>query len=233
MKKFIVLSFLLTTLGSYAQDCKNYYFLTSNSVIEMTLYDKKGEISGKQSWAISDVKKDGNAYRSTVNTVMMDEKGKEIAKSSGEYKCVNGILQADIRMNMNTGQSQNKDMTGEASYDGSYIEYPPAMQPGQTLPDAEATISMKNNSGLASVINFKQTGRKVADKETITSAAGTWQAYKITYDAEMKIKVAGIGIPTRMKVTEWFVPGFGMVKSETSSKNGKLMGSSLITSIKK
>jgi hypothetical protein len=36
-----------------------------------------------------------------------------------------------------------------------------------------------------------------------------------------------------MKVTEWFVPNFGIVKSETSDKNGKLMGSSMLTSIKK
>ncbi len=232
MKKITVFLLALICVGAYAQECKNYYFLTGNSVVEMTLYDKKGEVNGKQTWTISEVKKDGSNYLSTVSTLMVDEKGKEITKSTGQYKCVNGVLQADIRMNMSSPSGQNTSQN-EVTYDGNYIEYPATMQAGQSLPDAEATISMKNQGGMATVLNFKLTGRTVVDKETITSPAGTWEAFKITYDAEMKIKIAGIGIPTRMKVTEWFVPGFGMVKSETYTKNGKLMGSSMITSIKK
>lgn len=210
MKKIILLILTFSFLGSYAQDCKNYYFLTGNAVVEMTMYDKKGEVSGKQTWTISDVKREASSLSSTVSTVMTDDKGKEIAKSTGQYKCANGVLQADIRMNMS--QPQNKDATAEASYDGNYIEYPPSMQAGQTLADAEATITSKSG-GMNTSINFKQTNRKVADKETVTSPAGTWEAYKITYDATITTKIAGIGIPLRMKVTEWFVPGFGMVKS--------------------
>jgi len=35
------------------------------------------------------------------------------------------------------------------------------------------------------------------------------------------------------KVTEWFAPGFGVVKSETYARNGKLLGSTQLTSLKK
>jgi hypothetical protein len=48
----------------------------------------------------------------------------------------------------------------------------------------------------------------------------------------MKVKMAGIGIPMNMKTTEWFVPAFGIVKTETFKK-GKLVGSSLLTKLKK
>ncbi|MEO6687283.1 MAG: hypothetical protein ABIN24_15030, partial [Dyadobacter sp.] len=133
MKKLLFSLLALTSICSFAQECKNYYFLTGNSIIEMTLYDKKGEVSGKQTWTILDVKKDGNSFSSTVNTVMTDHKGKEIAKSSGQYKCSNGVLQADIRMNMNQPQSKD-NVAGEVSYDGNYIEYPASMQAGQDLP---------------------------------------------------------------------------------------------------
>jgi hypothetical protein len=36
-----------------------------------------------------------------------------------------------------------------------------------------------------------------------------------------------------MQVKEWFAPNFGIVKTESNAKNGKLMGSTLIPSIKK
>ncbi len=45
--------------------------------------------------------------------------------------------------------------------------------------------------------------------------------------------MSGIGIPVNMVVNEWFVPGFGVVKTESYNKKGKLMGSTLLTSIKK
>ncbi len=49
----------------------------------------------------------------------------------------------------------------------------------------------------------------------------------------MKIKMIGIGIPMVMQTTEWFVPNFGVVKSETFSKKGNKMGSTLLTKLKK
>jgi hypothetical protein len=36
-----------------------------------------------------------------------------------------------------------------------------------------------------------------------------------------------------MQTTEWFVPNFGVVKSETFSKKGNKMGSTLLTKLKK
>jgi hypothetical protein len=83
-------------------------------------------------------------------------------------------------------------------------------------------------------VDFKEEGRTVSGKETVTSPAGTWEAYVISYDGAMKTKMAGIGLPaSNFTVKEWFVPGIGVVKSETASKSGKVIGSTLLTSIKK
>ncbi len=59
------------------------------------------------------------------------------------------------------------------------------------------------------------------------------EAFKISYNGLFRMQMSGIGIPMNMVVTEWFVPGFGIVKTESYNKNGKLMGSSMLTSIKK
>ena len=93
-------------------------------------------------------------------------------------------------------------------------------------------MDMNMKGGLKSSLSFKEENRKVAGKETVTSPAGSWEAFVISYDGNMKTRMAGIGLPAfNFTVKEWFVPGMGIVKSETYSKNGKLVGSTLLTAI--
>ena len=69
------------------------------------------------------------------------------------------------------------------------------------------------------------TNRKVEGKESITTAAGTWDCFKISYHSKVLVKII-VGIPMNSNVTEWYAPGFGVVKTES---NG---GWTAITSIK-
>jgi hypothetical protein len=230
--KRLFITLLFAPLFSVAQDCKTYYFMTNNSSVEMTMYDKKGKESGKQTWKISDVKKTGSGFQSQVASTFVDEKGKEITSGKGTYKCEGGILKADVRLNMPQEQMQAYNTT-DAKFDNAYIEYPAKPVEGQALANVDFKMDVTNKSGLATTITFKETNRKVEKKETITSPAGTWEAYLITYDAVIKTQVGPMGIPVTLRCKEWFVPNFGIVKTETYNKGGKLIGSTLITSIKK
>jgi hypothetical protein len=62
--------------------------------------------------------------------------------------------------------------------------------------------------------------------------AGSWNRVRISFEMEMVSRAAGIPIRVRMKGNEWYAPGFGVVKTESFNKNGKLAGTSEITSIK-
>lgn len=222
----------MVILSVHAQDCKSFYYLSDNSTVEMTVYDRKGKESGKQTWKITDVKNNDKGYVSTIESMFIDDKGKETAKGKGTYICHNGVLKADMRMAVPQQQMEAyKDM--EVRADEVFIEYPQNMSAGQTLQDGIFKMEMYNKDALATTINFSQVNRKVEGKEKITTPAGSWDAYKITYDGQMKAMIGGIGIPMNFKAVEWFAPGFGMVKSETYTKNGKLMGSTLLTAYKK
>ena len=203
--------------------------MTANAQIEMTVYDKKGKASGTQTWNITDVKKEGNSYTSTINSSFKDDKGKEIAKGTGLYKCSGGMLQADMKMSM---PQQPGMQSSEVELSNSYLEYPYSMTVGQTLKDAQMEMDMNMNTGVKANINFKETNRKVDAKESITTPAGTWDAYVISYEGNMRTKMGPLGIPFNFTAKEWYVPGIGIVKTETYSK-GKLAGSTMITSIKK
>src|SRR5215207_7266763 len=204
MKKLLTFLATLPLLAS-AQDCKNYYYMTDNAKVVMTVYDRKGKESGTNTWLITNARKTGAAFQSTVNSSFIDEKGKEIAKSSGTYTCENGLLKADIRMSMPQQQmAVYKD--AEAKFDAVYLEYPSNMSIGQTLNDADFKMEVEQKGGLKTKINLKEVNRKVEAKEKVTTPAGSWDAFVITYEANFRAEIGGIGIPFTINGKEWFAP---------------------------
>ena len=235
MKLFVAfICTCLLSLSASTQNCSGYYYMT-NSVVEMTTYDKKAKENGKLTYTISDLNTSGNTTTASFTSKMNDEKGKSISKGKGKYKCSGGNLYIDAKVAMPQEQmSAYKDMDIKA--DEAFIEYPADFTAGQSLKDANFKMDIINKGAVFSTTTLEQTNRKIEGKETVTSPAGTWECWKITYDGRFKATIggpSGIGIPINFKTTEWFAPGFGIVKTETYNKNGKLMGSTLITAIKK
>jgi len=233
MKSFI-LACVLAGIAFHpsAQNCNGFYFFTDNAEVVMTVYDKKGAEGGKLTYKISGVNKSGNNATADFTSEFVDEKGKSLSKGSGKLKCTGGILYVDAKVSVpQTSMAAYKDM--DVKGEESFVEYPSSMSAGQSLKDVNFSMEVHNKGSLFSTITLTQDNRKVIGKETISSPAGTWECWKISYDAQFKATMMGIGIPINMKTTEWFAPGFGLVKTESYSKNGKLMGSTLITSVKK
>jgi len=229
--KRVFCSLLLATISInlYAQNCKGYYYL-SNGSVEMTIYDKKGKESGKAVYNFSDVNNTGNTTSANFSVTISDEKGKTLSTSSGKYKCAGGVLYMDARVAFPQEQmAAYKDM--EVRAPEVFIEYPATLSAGQSLSAVSIKMEMYNKGALHSTTSFDQSNRKVVAKETITTPAGTFECWKITYDARLKASIApmNIGVPFNFKGTEWFAPHFGIVKTETHNKNGKLIGSTMIS----
>lgn len=224
MKTIIILSLVCFWQTSHAQDCAGLYYLQNNKTVEMTIYNKKGKENGKQVYTITDVNNTGSTVTSTVNSELFDEKGKSIAKGSSKMKCEGGVMMMDMKMLIPSQQMAQMKST-EATATASYLEYPVSMNIGDKLKDGKFDMDMTNN-GLSTSLNMDMTNRSVQAKEKVTSPAGSWDAFKITYNSKIKMKIAGIGIPVNMEVTEWYVPDFGIVKTESK------YGSTLITGIK-
>jgi hypothetical protein len=232
MKKSLFLIAALVTIVTSltAQDCKNYYYLRSYSEVEMTVYDSKGATVAKNVYNVVSVNKDGNALVSNFTTTVKDEKGKELSSGKGTVKCDGENLMIDMQMNMpNIPQLQAMKMeTGKA---GSFLTYPNNLKVGQTLPEGSFEMNSSTN-GMDVTVEYKVANRKVAAKEKITTAAGTWDCFKITTDISISLKMMAMNMPFNLTAAEWFAPGFGVVKTE-SYKEGKLVGSMVVTSVKK
>jgi hypothetical protein len=225
-KHFLLLSILCCVCTfSHAQNCLNYLLLQNNKKIEMTIYNKKGKEDGKQVWNVSNVKKSGNATTATVNSEFFDKKGKTLNKAVNEIKCIGGALQMNLKMMLGEQQVKAWGENAKVTAKGEFLEFPASIREGDQLKDGKLEMDIKTEQGLDISMQLDITNRKAISKETITSPAGTWECMKLTSDQKITSRIAGIGIPIKMEVTEWYAPGVGVIKTETK------YGSTLVTSI--
>jgi hypothetical protein len=106
--------------------------------------------------------------------------------------------------------------------------YPSGLSAGQTLDDASITISAGTGGVTIMNLTVKIINRKVVGPETVTVPAGTFDCFKITYDMETKMM-----FKINTSVAEYINMGAGNVKTETFDKKGKLIGSTVLTELKK
>ncbi|MGY6741246.1 MAG: TapB family protein [Cecembia sp.] len=217
MKK-IFLFVLLACIGGIveAQSCDHYLFLQDGKTIEMTVYNRRGKTTGVNTYTVNEVRSSGGKRTGNITMVMADNKGKESASATTQFTCSGDTYTIDMASFIPAGQmEQMKDLESKGDFT---LSYPSNMKPGDTLEDGEMTMEAVT-SGIRAEIEMKITDRKVVDKETVTTTAGSWECMKITSKMNMRVRMAGIGIPVNMESTEWFAPGVGIVQTE--SKHGK------------
>jgi len=219
-----VLCYFATAL--HAQDCSKFLFLQKDKTVEMTIYNKKGEANGKQVYQVSDVSANGGTTTGKLASEMFDKKGKSIAKANSSVQCNGGVFSIDMKMMIPQQQAEQAGQ-GEAQVNGQamYIDYPSTMNVGDQLKDGNLAMDIKRR-GMTQTLTMTITERKVLGQESVTTPVGTWDCFKISAHAHLSIKTGPIGIPINYDYTEWYAPGFGVVKSD-----GKY-GGTAITSIK-
>ena len=115
----------------------------------------------------------------------------------------------------------------EMQVEGGSMEMPAIMKAGDILKNGDMKISFASGGMYIMNMTFNISNRKVDAVENITTPAGTFECYKITYDIATKMMVN-----VKTKGIEWYSKGVGLVKSESYSNDGKLLGSNVLASLK-
>lgn len=123
MKKILLLILISNALYSNAQDCKNFYYLQNNKVIEMSSYDKRGDMSGRMVYSISSVQNTGAVTTATVQSQMFDKKGRTIATASSVMKCDAGVMMINMKMSIPVPQAEQFSQHNAKAED-FFMEYP-------------------------------------------------------------------------------------------------------------
>jgi len=221
----IILGILISFSG-FTQECNAALFLKPGNVLEYTSYDKKGKVSGSAIHETLSLKEDGDKIIATIKVTSKDDKKKNEFSSEYEATCQNGLFSVDMMRFFDSQQLQQYDADDfTITMDGNVLEFPAGMKPGDALNDGNFTVKVNKDAFTIVTMLFNITNRQIHPNESITTDAGTFDCQKVTYDFDSKmgfIKIKGSGV-------EWYNNDKAIVKSESYSKKGKLLGYSELT----
>ncbi len=221
----IMLAFALSGIVR-AQDC-GYYAMSQGTVFGYKNMDAKGKVTGNTLTTCLEVKKVGTSVVYKVSSETSDANNKNPNKNEYEMRCEAGKFFVDMK-NLVDSKTMEGFKNMEVKVEGTDMMYPATLAAGQSLPDANVTISA--GSGGVTIMNMviKIINRKVVGNEMVTVPAGTFECYKITYDVETKMMMK-----INSSVTEYINMGAGIIKTETFDSKGKIAGSTILTELKK
>lgn len=220
----LVFVFACINLDAGAQNCASFYLLQNNKTVAFAVYNKKGTPNGTIIYTISGIPARGSSTTATIHTNLLDKEGKSVKKGVSNVKCSNGTIMMDMNLFLPQQQTEQFNKT-HAKVKNAFLEYPAGMKAGDQLKDGTFNMEIDNN-GLKQILKMQIFNRKVTGMEKVSTKAGTWDCMAISYQVKLNIQTGPIAIPLNYNATEWYAPGFGIVKTESEA------GSTEIISIK-
>ncbi|MBN2890633.1 MAG: hypothetical protein JXL97_02085 [Bacteroidales bacterium] len=228
MKKFalVIVMFGILFSGLKAQDCFKYFPEKKGTSLEYTNYDKKDKVTSTTIRTVVDKRTSGNVVTVDYKTETTPVDYDTIIVQEFSINCEGGVIKIDMS-NYYSGMDMGAYQGMEIEVQGDEIEFPSNPKAGQTLNDANMTIIVKNGGATFMTIETKIFNRKVEALESVSTTAGNFETVKITYDVSVKMGF----INSQAKSAEWYSEKYGMIKSESYDKKGKLESSVKLTKI--
>lgn len=226
MKKIFVSTILLLFIAGVlnAQECNFYYPKTKGAVLEYKSFDKKDKLTGRSTQIVKEITENEGITKAIIEQQSFDAKGKDLGKNEYTVKCENGIYSVDMKSFLDAQtMASYKDMTVDIT--SNNLEMPGNMQVGDKLKDGQLVVRISSEGMPIMTMTTTISDRKVETREGVTTEAGTFDCFKITYTITTKMMVG-----VRFEVVEWFAPEVGSVKTESFS-NGKKMTSTILTAL--
>lgn len=222
-KTLYTLLFVLIATAATSQECSIYFPMKQGAKMQYEMKDKKDRTVSTTDYQI---KKIENTNQGTVATIEASvTEGKKSIMSSQEFKaiCKGDKLSVDFESLIPANLKESfKDF--DYSLNGTNLEYPTNLNVGQSLPDSNVTMTM-SMGGMKMEVSVDLVNRKVDRKEKITTPAGTFDCYVVSFD----IKTKTMGRTIESSTVQWLASGIGMIQTEDYSK-GKLESKMLLTS---
>lgn len=233
MKKISLLFFALvvSTGWGYSQ-CNNYYDFKEGSLFEVESYSSKDKKEGRVLSKVTGYSQSGDGFEAVILSTIFDKKDKEAHQ--GEYKmsCSNGVMLIDMKKFI-PEESLKSMGGGELEVTGDFLEIPTHLSVGQTLKDGFVEVKMAAGQPMNMSITVTISDRKVVGKETITTPAGTFDCYKVTYNLNSKTTMMGMNMNNNMTAEEWVSQGVGTVKTSSYNSKGAMIGYTLLSRYEK
>lgn len=221
MKSLLIILAILGLAPIAAQNnCSQFYPREVGKTHIIHQLDKRERLDNIIEYTVTSA----NSSELTMLASIKDKRGRDIVENSFKAICSGGVTRLDPASIMSAQLQQYEGM--EYSITGDDIFFPNTLSVGQTLPNA--TVTMKVDAGMMNITTtVTMTNRKVLRQESITTPAGTFECYLITYENNLRMGA----LNKTYSCKQWIARGVGMVQEETRKPNGNLMTKSILQSI--
>ena len=219
--------FLLGTTNLFSQECVFYSPVEKGTVVKYSNYDKKDKLTGTSTQTVID-----NYVKEGVQTVKLRNEYQDVEMDSAfvselEMKCKDGKYYVDMESYIGESMlTPYSDM--ETTFEVKNMTLPAELKAGDVLDNGRVTVTISNNGMKIMTISVNISNRKVEAKEDITTPAGTFECYKISYDISTKMIIT-----IKASTVEWYAKNIGVIRSESYNKKGKLTGYTVLTGFQK
>lgn len=232
MRRSLVAALLLAPGVARAQDCASYAMFHTGTVIGQTSFDATGAAVGSTTTTTTA----GSGDAATLHAETVDATGRPRGTQDFTVTCADGAVALDMSAYVPAGSTEAY-AGWDATLEGSHLVYPATLAAGDALPDGDLTMTlrMKDPSPAlpaamaTATIRVGMHDRRVLAAERVTTPAGTFDAWKIAYTTDLQVDGL-VKVHHSVSVVEWFVPGVGAARTETS-QDGKALGSSELTTL--
>lgn len=221
MKTLVNSIAFLLCISSYAQsNCSSFYQTQQGKKHVIHQLDKRENLDNIIEYTVLQA----TPSELTMLASVKDKRGRDIVESTFKAICSGGVTRLDPASIMSAQLQQYEGM--EYSITGDDIFFPNTLSVGQSLPDA--TVTMTVDAGMMNITTtVTMTNRTVERQESITTPAGTFECYLVTYSNNLRMGA----LNKTYSCKQWISRGVGMVQEETRKPNGNLMTKSILQSI--
>jgi hypothetical protein len=222
---FIFLVVVGALLSLNIEYCESLSYLEKGNAWTLTQYDKKGKETGHVYYSVLAKRNTEIGIEWDIQTKVADDKDKEMSDVTATILCDGKSIKMDMNQ-MIPPETMESLSSMDLEIDAGEVIYPFNLSENTDLPDAQVTI--RASSGGVQIMEFTTIvkDRKIEKKETISTPAGDFEAFKITQTTEVKNQILSI----ETKSIDWYCPKIGVVRSEFFNRKGKPDGHSEITS---
>ena len=222
--KLVVFLALFASNFIFSQECEMFSPFEVGKKLEYTDYNKNAKAQGKSIHEVIEIKESPNPE--ALIKVKVYDKNEEVLNSDYAVKCVDGAFYVDM-IRFFDQQKLSEQQNFELQIEGDFLEFPQLMRPNDILDNGTIDIKVNNQGFTILTMTMTILNRKVAGIENLTTPAGTFECYKITFDYESKFGILNF----KGKGIEWVAKGIGVVKSENYNKKDKLRSYYELTSL--
>lgn len=224
---FILLLTICVSQFCYSQDCERFLLMQEGRNYTSQCYDYESGSISSITYTTEKVTPTEHGYDALVSALISNQKNEQSFTVNYVMRCDGSNYYLD--MSTYLSQLHGSGMDGmDVNISGDFLEMPGTLRVGDQLEGGKATLELSLDEIPTMSLSYTVMERQVLSIESVETAAGNVDCYKISYSFLSKMGVMNI----RGKVIEWWSPEMVVVRSEHYDGAGKLTSATQIEDLK-